>query len=162
MLLLSRNIKKNITSIVERIVMISSWSLLVDILLLLLFQVTVHLRGGAVAKGRLLYHQKHYNLAFFRVKMHQSIQLPHFIDKVECAQDIFELGRDESVKLVIHHGRVKYSNPDVYERNHHMRIEGPHRDREVHMHSTRVIATVFLVLYSNGTSNNITNSNVVV
>ncbi|KAK1668068.1 hypothetical protein QYE76_056227 [Lolium multiflorum] len=93
-------------------------------------KVTVHLRGGAVAKGRLLYHQKHYNLAFFRVKMHQSIQLPHFIDKVECAQDIFELGRDESVKLVIHHGRVKYSNPDVYERNHHMRIEGPHRDRE--------------------------------
>ncbi|XP_051226801.1 uncharacterized protein [Lolium perenne] len=93
-------------------------------------KVTVHLRGGAVAKGRLLYHQKHYNLAFFRVKMHQSIQLPHFIDKVECAQDIFELGRDESVKLVIHHGRVKYSNPDVYERNHHMRIEGPHRNRE--------------------------------
>ncbi|XP_071684596.1 uncharacterized protein [Lolium perenne] len=62
--------------------------------------------------------------------MHPSIQSPHFIDKVECAQDIFELGRDESVKLVIHHGRVKYSNPDVYERNHHMRIEGPHRDRE--------------------------------
>lgn len=93
-------------------------------------KVTVHLRGGADAKGCLLYHQKHYNLAFFRVKMDSSIQLPYFRDKVECAQDIFELGRDESVKLVIHHGRVEYSNPNVYERYHHMHIQGPHRDRE--------------------------------
>ncbi|KAM0827087.1 hypothetical protein ACQ4PT_068419 [Festuca glaucescens] len=93
-------------------------------------KVTVHLRGGAVANGCLLYHQKHYNLAFFRVKMDPSIQLPYFSDKVECAQDIFELGRDESAKLVIHHDRVEYSNPNVHERYHHMRIQGPHRDRE--------------------------------
>ncbi|KAM0925356.1 hypothetical protein ACQ4PT_004269 [Festuca glaucescens] len=93
-------------------------------------KVTVHLRGGAVAKGCLLYHQKHYNLAFFRVKMDPSIQLPSYSDKVECAQDIFELGRDESAKLVIHHGRVEYSNPNIYERYHHMRIQGSHRDRE--------------------------------
>ncbi|CAM0883467.1 unnamed protein product [Alopecurus aequalis] len=93
-------------------------------------KVTVHLRGGTVAKGCLVYHQKHYNLAFFTVKMDLSIQLPSFSDKVECAQDIFELGRDESVKLMINHGRVEYSNPTVYERPHHMYIQGPHRNRE--------------------------------
>jgi hypothetical protein len=94
------------------------------------------LRGGAVAKGCLLYHQKHYNLAFFRVRMDPFVQLPSFSDKLECAKDIFELGRDESVKLVIHHGRVVYSNPTVYERYHHMHIQGSHRDREVHICST--------------------------
>ena len=64
--------------------------------------------------------------------MDPSIQLPSFSDKVVCAEDIFELGRDESVKLVINHGRVEYSNPTVYERYHHMYIQGRHRDREVH------------------------------
>uniref|UniRef100_A0ACD5VTP4 Uncharacterized protein n=1 Tax=Avena sativa TaxID=4498 RepID=A0ACD5VTP4_AVESA len=93
-------------------------------------KVTVHLRGGTVAKGRLVYHQKHYNLAFVRVKMDPSIELPSYSDKVECAQDIFELGRNESVKLVINHGRVEYSNPTVYERYHHMYVQGPHQDRE--------------------------------
>ncbi|KAK1668069.1 hypothetical protein QYE76_056228 [Lolium multiflorum] len=93
-------------------------------------KVTVHLRCGTVANGCLLYHQKHYNLAFFRVRMDSSIQLPSFSDKVKCAQDIFELGRDESVNLVINHGKVEYSNPTGYERYHHMYIQGPHRDRE--------------------------------
>ncbi|KAM0925347.1 hypothetical protein ACQ4PT_004268 [Festuca glaucescens] len=74
-------------------------------------KVTVHLRCGTIAKGCLLYHQKHYNLAFFRVKMDSSIQLPSFSDELKCAQDIFELGRDESVNLVINHGKVEYSNP---------------------------------------------------
>jgi hypothetical protein len=68
--------------------------------------------------------------------MDQSIQLPSFSDKVKCSQDIFELGRDESGNLVINHGRVQYSNPTVYERHHHIYIQGPHRDREVHIYST--------------------------
>ncbi|KAM0925342.1 hypothetical protein ACQ4PT_004265 [Festuca glaucescens] len=93
-------------------------------------QVTVHLRGGTDAKAYLLYHQKHYDLAFFRVRMDSYIQEPYFSDEVTCAQDIFELGRDESADLVINHGRVEYSNPTVYERHHHMYIQGPHRDRE--------------------------------
>jgi hypothetical protein len=85
--------------------------------------------------------------------MDSSIQLPSFSDKVKCAQDIFELGRDESVNLVINHGKVEYSNPTGYERYHHMYIQGPHRDREVHIYSTQVVSNVFLMLHSNVTCN---------
>jgi hypothetical protein len=76
--------------------------------------------------------------------MDASIQSPSFSDEEECGQDIFELGRDESVKLVIHHGRVEYSNPSVYEPYHHMHIYGPHRDREVHMYFPLALYLMYL------------------
>nr|CDM87046.1 unnamed protein product [Triticum aestivum] len=85
-------------------------------------------KGYIMAEGRLLYYQKHYNLAFFRVRVDSSVQLPSFSDKVKSAQDIFELGRDDCFNLLINHGRVEYSNPSRDERYHHMYIQGPQRD----------------------------------
>uniref|UniRef100_A0ACD5W5H8 Uncharacterized protein n=1 Tax=Avena sativa TaxID=4498 RepID=A0ACD5W5H8_AVESA len=87
-------------------------------------KVNVHLWGYIAAEGYLLYYQKHYNLAFFRVRVDPLVQLPSFSDKVKCAQDIFELGRDERCNLLINHGRVEYSNPSRDERYHHMYIQG--------------------------------------
>ncbi|XP_051184866.1 uncharacterized protein [Lolium perenne] len=94
-------------------------------------KVNVHLRGYITVEGDLLYYQKHYNLAFLRIRLEvdQSVQLPIYSDNVECAQDIFELGRDKHSDLLINHGRVEYSNPTKSERHHHMYIQGPQRDR---------------------------------
>ncbi|XP_047049634.1 uncharacterized protein LOC124654681 [Lolium rigidum] len=96
-------------------------------------KVNVHLRGYITVEGDLLYYQKHYNLAFLRIRVEkdQSVQLslPSYSDNVECAQDIFELGRDKHSDLLINHGRVEYSNPTKCERHHHMYIQGPQRDR---------------------------------
>ncbi|KAM0846077.1 hypothetical protein ACQ4PT_055915 [Festuca glaucescens] len=92
-------------------------------------KVNVDLRGYTTVEGDLLYYQKHYNLAFLRIRVDQSVQLPSYSDNVKCAQDIFELGRDERCELLINHGRVEYSNPTKYERHHHMYIQGPQRDR---------------------------------
>ncbi|CAM0948576.1 unnamed protein product [Alopecurus aequalis] len=86
-------------------------------------------KGYNKVDGNLLYCQKHYDLAFFKVKFDRSVELPSFIDKVKCGQDIFELGRDEFFDLLINHGKVEYSNPTKDERYHHMYIQGPERDR---------------------------------
>ncbi|KAM0855569.1 hypothetical protein ACQ4PT_049685 [Festuca glaucescens] len=85
-------------------------------------EVIVHLRDKTTAKAHLLYYRKHYNLALFRVKVDQPVQLPSFNDKVQCAQQIFELGRDKHMNLTIRHGRVEYSNPDLIEQYHCLSI----------------------------------------
>ncbi|KQJ85621.2 hypothetical protein BRADI_4g00700v3, partial [Brachypodium distachyon] len=89
--------------------------------------VTVHLLDGNTAEGQLLYHQPHYELAFFRVTLDQPIPLPCFNEEVKFAQDVLHLGRDKSLDLRITQGRAAYLNPVHTERYHYvyLRSEGP-------------------------------------
>lgn len=80
--------------------------------------VIVHLLDGKTAEGQLLYHQPHYDLAFFRVTLDQPVPLPCFNQEVKFAQDVLHLGRDKSLGLRINHGRAAYSNPVVMEQYH--------------------------------------------
>ncbi|KAM0858529.1 hypothetical protein ACQ4PT_047764 [Festuca glaucescens] len=82
--------------------------------------VTVHLRDGTTAEGHYLYHQEHYDLAFFKVRVDEQVQFPYFNGNVHCGQDVFRLGRDQSMDLRITHGRVEYWNPASVERYHYM------------------------------------------
>ena len=104
----------------------------------LLFQVLVHLRDNTTAKGQLLYYQKHYNLALFRVNLDQHVQLPSFNDKVQSDQHIFMIGRDEHFNLAMRYGRVEYSNPSFIDEYHCLSIVGGGVDFKVHL---------FVVLY---------------
>ncbi|KAM0852792.1 hypothetical protein ACQ4PT_051509 [Festuca glaucescens] len=88
---------------------------------------TVHLRDGTTAEGRLLYHQEHYDLAFFQVKADLQVHLPSFNETVHCGQEVIRLGRDEKagamllyLKKRITNGRVECLNPSKYERHHYM------------------------------------------
>jgi hypothetical protein len=78
------------------------------------------LRDGTTAEGRLLYHQEHYDLAFFEVKADLEVQLPSFNETVHCGQEVIRLGRDGSMDLRITNGRVELLNPNKYERHHYM------------------------------------------
>jgi hypothetical protein len=79
------------------------------------------LRDGTTAEGRLLYHQEHYDLAFFEVnKADLQVHLPSFNETVHCGQEVIRLGRDESMGLRITNGRVECLNPSKYERHHYM------------------------------------------
>ena len=62
--------------------------------------------------------------------MDQPVQLPSFNDGVKCAQEVFELGRDEAANLMINHGKVEYLNPTLFERHHYMYIQGSNGDRK--------------------------------
>ncbi|KAM0843910.1 hypothetical protein ACQ4PT_057401 [Festuca glaucescens] len=90
--------------------------------------VTVHLRDGTTAEGHYLYHQEHYDLAFFKVRVDEPVQLPSFNGSVHCGQDVFRLGRDQSMDLRITHGRVEYWNPASIERYHYMYFLHEHDD----------------------------------
>nr|XP_020157125.2 uncharacterized protein LOC109742458 [Aegilops tauschii subsp. strangulata] len=70
-------------------------------------QVTVHLLYDTTAEGRLLYHQQHYDLAFFKVAVDRCVQLTSFADTVNVGQEALRLGREENLNLRITHGRVK-------------------------------------------------------
>ncbi|KAK1625894.1 hypothetical protein QYE76_000209 [Lolium multiflorum] len=83
--------------------------------------VIVHLRDGTTAEGRLLYHQEHYDLAFFEVnKADIEVHLPSFNETVHCGQEVIRVGRDGSMDLRITNGRVELLNPNKYERHHYM------------------------------------------
>jgi hypothetical protein len=92
----------------------------VIIFLQLPFQVIVHLLDGNTADGHYLYHQEHYDLAFFKVRVDEEVEVPHFSASMHCGQDVFRLGRDDHMNLRITHGRVEYLNPGSYERHHYM------------------------------------------
>ena len=71
------------------------------------FQVTVHLLDDKTAEGHYLYHQEHYDLAFFQViGVDEPVQTPSFNESVHCGQDVFRLGRDDLMNLRITHGLV--------------------------------------------------------
>ncbi|KAM0863137.1 hypothetical protein ACQ4PT_044788 [Festuca glaucescens] len=82
--------------------------------------VIVHLLDGTTADAHYLYHQEHYDLAFFKVRVVEQVELPLFSDSVHCGQDVFRLGRDDHMNLRITHGRVEDRNPVIYERHHYM------------------------------------------
>ncbi|KAK1681518.1 hypothetical protein QYE76_042366, partial [Lolium multiflorum] len=95
-------------------------------------KVVIHLLDDTTAEGQLIYLQKHYDLAFFRVGVDQSLQLPvpDFSNSVECAQEVFQLGRDEKMNLRITHGRAEYLNPTIYDRYHYMYLSRKDVDNE--------------------------------
>ncbi|KAI4977772.1 hypothetical protein ZWY2020_014326 [Hordeum vulgare] len=83
-------------------------------------KVIVHFLDDTTAEGDLLYHQEHYDIAFFKVKVNQCPQLPLFVDIVKSGQEIFQLGRDEKLNLRMTYGRAHSMNPNMYERQHFM------------------------------------------
>uniref|UniRef100_A0ACD5W4A1 Uncharacterized protein n=1 Tax=Avena sativa TaxID=4498 RepID=A0ACD5W4A1_AVESA len=90
-------------------------------------EVLVHLRDDTTEKGHnahLLYYQKHYNIALFEVKLEQSVQVLHLNGNVKSAEEVFELGRDESSFLTISHGMVQYRNSNLSERYHYLYVHG--------------------------------------
>uniref|UniRef100_A0ACD5W5Z8 Uncharacterized protein n=1 Tax=Avena sativa TaxID=4498 RepID=A0ACD5W5Z8_AVESA len=91
-------------------------------------EVLVHLRGDTTEKkghpAHLLYYQKHYNIALFEVKVDQRVQVLLYNENVKCAEEVFELGRDESSFLTISHGTVQYHNPNLFERYHYLYVHG--------------------------------------
>jgi hypothetical protein len=90
-----------------------------------LFQVYVHLPDNTTVEGCLVYFQTDYNLAFFEISLDQPLQLlPLFNHRVEYAQAVFLLGRDESLYLGIGHGRVLYCDPNLANRHHYMNVDG--------------------------------------
>ncbi|KAM0881672.1 hypothetical protein ACQ4PT_032827 [Festuca glaucescens] len=83
-------------------------------------KVIVHLLDGNTADGHYLYHQEHYDLAFFKVRVDEEVEVPHFSVSMNCGQDVFRLGRDDHMILRIKHGSVEYLNPGSDERHHYM------------------------------------------
>ncbi|XBI77822.1 hypothetical protein VPH35_087629 [Triticum aestivum] len=68
-------------------------------------QVIVHLLDETTAEGHLLYHQEHYDFAFFKVAMDQRVQLASFADTDNIGQVALQLGREENLNLKIIHGK---------------------------------------------------------
>ncbi|CAM0958361.1 unnamed protein product [Alopecurus aequalis] len=87
-------------------------------------EVFVHLRGNTTEKAHLQYLQKHYDLAFFSVKVDQPVHILSFNGDVKRGDQVLELGRDESSFLRISHGVVRYSKPNTLERHHYMQVDG--------------------------------------
>ncbi|XP_040253228.1 uncharacterized protein [Aegilops tauschii subsp. strangulata] len=85
-------------------------------------EVLVHMQGGTTEKAILQYHQKHYDLAFFSVRMDRPVHILSFNDGVKRSDQVFELGRDERSFLRISHGVVKLLNPNLLERYHYMHV----------------------------------------
>ncbi|KAM0899274.1 hypothetical protein ACQ4PT_021430 [Festuca glaucescens] len=73
-----------------------------------------------IVEAHLLYYQVHYDIALFSARVDSPVQFPSFNDRVQYAQEVFVLGRDEIFDLRITHGRVEYLNPDVFQRYHFM------------------------------------------
>ncbi|XP_044984481.1 uncharacterized protein LOC123451975 [Hordeum vulgare subsp. vulgare] len=83
--------------------------------------VTVHLLNGTSAKGDLVYYQPHYDIAFLNVEVGQPIKSPSFCKKdVKFAQEVFQLGRDNSLNLRITYARAEYLNANMFERHHNV------------------------------------------
>ncbi|KAM0834570.1 hypothetical protein ACQ4PT_063516 [Festuca glaucescens] len=83
-------------------------------------KVMVHLLDDTTVEAHLLYYQVHYDIALFSARVDSPVQFPSFNDRVQYAQEVFVLGRDENFDLRITHGRVEYLNPDVFQRYHFM------------------------------------------
>ncbi|XBI77824.1 hypothetical protein VPH35_087631 [Triticum aestivum] len=82
-------------------------------------QVTVHLLDDTTTEGRLLYHQEHYDVAFFKVAVDRRVRLTSFADTVNIGQKALRLGREENLNLRITHGKVKLDEAELGERHHH-------------------------------------------
>ncbi|KAK3140735.1 hypothetical protein QOZ80_5AG0405060 [Eleusine coracana subsp. coracana] len=85
-------------------------------------KVDVHLLDDSIADGHLLNYHKHYNIAVLEVAVKESFQLPNLSSEVKLAQEVFVLGRDASLNLIVSHGRVDYMGPGLFKNNHYMYI----------------------------------------
>ncbi|TVU17867.1 hypothetical protein EJB05_33927, partial [Eragrostis curvula] len=85
-------------------------------------KVFVHLldKEETTLVAHLLYYDKHYNVALFRVDMNLGAQNLCFGSEAMCGQEIFVLGRDAGLNLKIDHGSVQYKGPSIYNRHHYM------------------------------------------
>lgn len=87
-------------------------------------KVYVHLLDNTTVEGCLIYFQTDYNLAFFKISVDQHLQLLHLLNqRLEYAQAVFLLGRDESLYLGIGHGRVLCCDPNLANRHHYMNVD---------------------------------------
>nr|XP_051189990.1 uncharacterized protein LOC127303283 [Lolium perenne] len=82
--------------------------------------VIVHLLDDTTVQGHYLYHQEHYDLAFFEVRVDEPVDLPSFSSSVHSGLDVFRLARDVHMNLRITHGWVEDRNPGSNERHHSM------------------------------------------
>ncbi|XBI77820.1 hypothetical protein VPH35_087627 [Triticum aestivum] len=82
-------------------------------------QVTVHLLDDTTAEGHLLYHQEHYDLAFFKVAVDERVQPVSFADTVGDGQEALRLGREQNLNLKIVRGTVEYQNNPILDEGHH-------------------------------------------
>jgi hypothetical protein len=66
---------------------------------------------------------------------------------VKCAQEVFQLGRDEKLNLRITHGRAEYLNPTIYDRYHYMYLSREDVDNEVRVYFTvrLLYASIFIL-----------------
>ncbi|KAL6594698.1 hypothetical protein ACP70R_048436 [Stipagrostis hirtigluma subsp. patula] len=87
-------------------------------------EVQVHLldKDDTTAPACLLYYHEHYQFALFKIKIDLSAQIPCFSSEVNYGQEIFILGRDESMYLTANHGSTQYLGPSTFERHHYMYI----------------------------------------
>ncbi|KAK1648202.1 hypothetical protein QYE76_066007 [Lolium multiflorum] len=86
-------------------------------------KVYVHLLDSTSVEGCLICYQKDYNLAFFKISVGQPMQLLAINHRVEYAQEVFLLGRDESLYLTIGHGRVLHCDRNLNNRHHYMNVD---------------------------------------
>nr|XP_051181224.1 uncharacterized protein LOC127295329 [Lolium perenne] len=86
-------------------------------------KVYVHLLDSTSVEGCLICYQKDYNLAFFKISVGQPMQLLAINRRVEYAQEVFLLGRDESLYLTIGHGRVLHCDRNLNNRHHYMNVD---------------------------------------
>lgn len=96
-----------------------------------LFQVTVHLLDDTTAEGHLLYHQEHYDLAFFKVAVDERVQPVSFADTVGDGQEALRLGREQNLNLKIVRGTVEYQNNPILDEGHHYMHFSRHGKYEV-------------------------------
>uniref|UniRef100_A0A0D9WCR0 PDZ domain-containing protein n=1 Tax=Leersia perrieri TaxID=77586 RepID=A0A0D9WCR0_9ORYZ len=68
-------------------------------------KVSVHLLDDSILEAHLIYFQPHYNLALFEISWETPVQFPSFSPRIDPAEHIFMLGRDEDMILCISHGR---------------------------------------------------------
>jgi hypothetical protein len=106
------------------------------------------LPDGSAAVGHLIYHQEHYDLAFFRVRVDQPVPLPSFNDGVKCGQLVFWLGRDANVNITMTHLRPGYYNASMYEKPHLMFFPGKERTIKVKAYFVEDIVYYIHYLYS--------------
>jgi hypothetical protein len=91
--------------------------------------------------GQLIYHQEHYDLAFFSVSVDQSVdqwvQSPLYNDGVKWGELVFWLGRDAKFNLTMTHLRPGYMNPNTFERPHYMFFPGKEHIIKVKAYSVK-------------------------
>ena len=72
-------------------------------------------------------------MAFFSVEREKPVHILSYNEVVKHADQVLELGRDESSFLRISHGVVRYSEPNLLERYHYMHVDGEDLNAKVQL-----------------------------